>query len=113
MEKAANNPDNSIAANRLLTEISKRSALEAKWIASEANKYKGGHLDAGFAQKIDDHYTQHPMFTPDEMRDIRMIAPPVAPKLDSQEQATAWARKAGLKAGDPMKMPSGRIVPAP
>jgi hypothetical protein len=113
MEKAANNPDNSIAANRLLTEISKRSALEAKTIAQMANNYKGGHLDAGFAQMIDDHYSKHPMFTDGEMRDIRLIAPPAAPKLDSHDQAAAWARKAGLKPGDPMKLPSGRIVPAP
>jgi hypothetical protein len=113
MEKAANNPDNSIPANRLLTEIAKRGALESKHIAQMANSYKGGHLDAEFAQKIDDYYTQHPMFSAAEMKDIRLIAPPVAPKLDSKEQAVAWAHKAGLKPGDPMKLPSGRIVPAP
>ena len=113
MEKAANNPDNSIAANRLLTEISKRSALEAKHIAQMANSYKGGHLDAQFAQMVDDYYTQHPMFTKAEMADNRLIAPPVAPKLNSEAEAKAWARKAGINPGEPVKLPSGRIVTAP
>lgn len=113
MEKAANNPDNTIPANRLLTEINKRASLESKHIAQMANSYKGGHLDAGFAQKLDDYYTQYPMFTPEEMQDIRRIAPPVAPKLNSEAEARDWAAKARLKAGEPMKLPSGRIVPAP
>jgi hypothetical protein len=111
MEKAANNPDNSVPANRLLTEIAKRGALESKHIAQMANNYKGGHLDAQFAQLVDDYYTKHPMFTDAEMKDIRLIAPPVAPKLDTPEQAAEWGRKAGLKPGDPIKLPSGRIVP--
>jgi len=113
MEKAANNPDNSIPANRLLTEISKRGALESKRIAQMANSYKGGHLDAGFAQMVDDYYTKHPMFTDAEMKDIRLIAPPVAPTLHSHEEIVSWSRKAGLKPGDPVKLPNGRIVTAP
>ncbi len=102
MEKAANNPDNSINANRLLTEVAKRAALAAKTIAQMANSYKGGHLDAGFAQKLDDYYTEHPMFKPEEITDIRRIAPPLA-------RTPADLKKIGWKDGEPFRTPDGRI----
>jgi hypothetical protein len=102
MEKAANNPDNTIPANRLLTEISKRAALRSKEVAAMANKYNGGHLDANFAQMVDDYFTKTPMFTQAEMNDIRLIAPPV---LKSPEDIG----KVGLKSGDPFKTLDGRI----
>jgi hypothetical protein len=114
MEKAANNPDNSIAANRALTEINKRVALRAKEIAGMANSYKGGHLDAQFAQKVDDYFTQHPMFTAKEMADIRTIAPPVAPtSVKTPADLKAWEGKFGLKSGDPFKTPKSEIKYVP
>lgn len=103
MEKAANNPDNTLAANRLLTEINKRASLTAKKIASMANSYKGGHLDAGFAQMVDDYYSTHPMFTPEEMQDVRRIAPPVV-------KDPSDLKKIGWKDGMPFKTPDGRVM---
>jgi hypothetical protein len=47
------------------------------------------------------------------MQDMRTFAPPPAPAFESKEQAIAWARKNGINPGEPIKLPSGRVVPAP
>jgi hypothetical protein len=97
MEKAAGSPDNTAPALRLLTEIAERSAKMSKHVAAMANRYKGGHLDANFAQMVDDYFTKNPMFTDAEMRDIRLIAPPEF----SKDQGALWSR---LPPGTPIKV---------
>lgn len=102
MQEAAGNPDNTLPALRLLTEVAKRSAQASKVVAAMANSYNGGHLDAQFAQKVDDYFTTHPMFKPDELSDIRRIAPPTVRTPED-------LKRIGWKDGDPFKTPDGRV----
>jgi hypothetical protein len=124
MQKAAQNPDNSIASNRALTEISYRSAQHAieqgKAVDQMAKEYKathGGVLDYGFNNKIADWIVQHPVFTDAELADPRLLGAATIPKQigNIQDRAKAkdalytWAAGVGLKNGDPMRTPDGAI----
>lgn len=98
MEDAAQKSDNSPAALRYLTELGYRSGNHANDVATLAQNYKGGHLDAGFDAILQKYNSDHPMFTPAEMKDIRLVAPP---SFESPQAAYA----AGLKKGDPVRTP--------
>lgn len=115
MSEAAQRGDSSKSALRYLTELGDRTGAHIEAVSQLATDYKRkhGYLDEGFDDELRKYNREHPMFTDAEMRDMRLIAPPQAPKFDTKEQAAAWARKEGLKPGDPMKLPSGRIIPAP
>jgi len=115
MHEAAQRGDSSKAALRYLTELGDRTGAHIEGVSQLATDYKRkhGYLDDGFDDVLRKYNREHPMFTDAEMRDMRLIAPPQAPKFDTKEQAAAWARKEGLKPGDPMKLPSGRVIPAP
>lgn len=104
MQEAAGSPDNTLPALRTLTEIAKRAALASKEVAKMANAYKGGHLDAAFAQKVDDYFSdpKHAMFRADELADIRRVAPPLV-------KTPADLQKIGWKDGQPFKTPDGKI----
>ena len=69
--EAASSPDNSIPANKLLTEISIRSHQRNADIAelAQAYKEKNGSLDAGFDKLVTQYGKQHPMFTDAEIKD--------------------------------------------
>lgn len=97
MEKAAQNPDNSIAANRLLTEMGFRAAERAQKIADMASNYNGGHLNPQFNVKLRQWNADHPMFTPQEMADPRLIAPP-------EFKTPKAAFEAKLPKGTPLKI---------
>jgi hypothetical protein len=66
--EAAASPDNSIPANKLLVEISKRTHQRNADIAEMAQNYKeqNGTLDAGFDKQVTAYYKKNPLFT---MRD--------------------------------------------
>lgn len=100
MEKAAQNPDNSVASNRLLTEIGFRSAQRAKQIADMADQY--GPLDRKFNVQLRKWNDEHPMFTPAELKDPRLIA---APTFNTPQEVHA----AGLPHGFPFKTPNGDV----
>lgn len=93
MEKAAQNLDYTPASNRLLTEIGMRTAQRTQEINRMALQY--GPLDRNFMLKVQDYNEKHPLFTPDELKDPRRIAPP---EFDS---STAAAR-AKLPYGSPV-----------
>jgi hypothetical protein len=119
MEKASQNPDNTLPALRFLTELQTRIGDHAREMAKLASGYEGkygkGVLDNGFDEVLARYNSasEHQIFKPREMQDMRTFAPPPAPALESKEQAIAWARKNGINPGEPFKLPSGRVVPAP
>jgi hypothetical protein len=114
MEKAAQNPENTAPALRYLTELQQRMGDHARGIADLASKYEGkygrGVLDNNFNEVLSKYNNAHPIFTPAEMRDMRLFAPPTAPAIHDKREALAWAEKAGIRPGDPIKTPGGRIV---
>ena len=116
MQKAAQNPDNSIAANRYLTELAARSANRTMQIADAADDYALSHkaLDAGFEKQVRNWIVKNPIFTPQEMAHPQLLSAPTAPPtLRSKEDLAAWGRSLGFKPGDPVRTPDGRLVPLP
>jgi hypothetical protein len=89
----------------------------ARGIAELANNYQGkygkGVLDNGFNEVLSKYNRDYPIFKPEEISDMRRFAPPPAPAFHTKEEATAWARKNNIPPGDPIKLPSGKIIPAP
>jgi hypothetical protein len=69
--EAAASPENSIPANKLLVEISKRTHQRNAEIAELAQDYKQQHgtLDAGFDKKVTAYYKKNPLFTDAEIKD--------------------------------------------
>lgn len=102
MEKAAASADNSPAGNRLLVEIASRLYDRDQALAGLARNYNGGHLDSGFDKVAANWDQQHPLFSSQETKDPRLIAPPVFKnEIDLQ--------KSGLPPGAPFKTPDGRV----
>lgn len=116
MEKAAQNPENTAPALRYLTELQQRMGDHSRAVAELANTYQGkygrGVLDNGFNEVLSkfNNEPKNQIFHPDEIRDMRKFAPPVAPAVHDKTEALAWAEKAGIRPGDPVKTQSGKIV---
>lgn len=116
MEKAAQNPENTAPALRYLTELQQRMGDHSRAVAELANRYEGkygrGVLDNGFNDVLSkfNNDPKHQIFTPSEIKDMRLFAPPAAPALHDKAEALAWADKSGIRPGDPIKTPTGRIV---
>lgn len=123
--EAAAAPDNSIPANKMLVEISKRTHQRNAEIADLAQRYKddNGQLDAGFDKKVSQFYKERPLFSDAEIKDWHSIigqqaktAPgqkPTQPaKLQTFASPSAVAA-AGLKKGDHFLDGNGveRMVP--
>lgn len=73
MENAAQNPDNSVAANRFLTSLAERSANRSQLIANMAADYRGGKLDAGFEKQLRDYTNNNPLFSDQELKFPKLI----------------------------------------
>lgn len=73
--EAAASPENSIPANKLLVEISKRTHERNAEIAELAQNYKekNGGLDAGFDKQVTAYYKQKPLFSDAEVKDWHKI----------------------------------------
>ncbi|MGF6434326.1 hypothetical protein [Bradyrhizobium elkanii] len=73
--EAAASPENSVPANQLLVEISKRTHQRNADIAEMAQNYKekNGVLDAGFDKAVTQYYKQHPLFTDAEIKDWHKV----------------------------------------
>jgi hypothetical protein len=77
MEKAAANPENSVAANRLLVEIGLRTSQRTQQIADLAANYNGGYLNPQFDVMLRKWIGEHPIFSKEEIADPRRISPPL------------------------------------
>jgi hypothetical protein len=106
MVKASPSPPYTLAGNKYLVEIYRRGIQRAAYIADEANRYNNGHLDARFETRMRDWQTQNPMFNEAEVRDPRLVAPPVFANVGR-------ARAAGMQSGAPVRLPSGEIKMVP
>jgi hypothetical protein len=119
MKQAAQNQDNTPAANRLLSEMQMR--LATKWtlpIAELAQAYKDGGqvtidgqpytlpkhgtLDAGFDKLKTKYINEHPLLSKEDLEDTRRIAPPLV-------RSPADLKKIKWKDGTPFRTPDGRI----
>jgi hypothetical protein len=107
MKDAAQNPENTPAANRLLTEMGLR--LAERWtqpIAELARDYAakhGGHLDQGWDKVKAEFMNKTPLFSKEELADIRRIAPPLARDMND-------LARIGWRDGMPFKTPDGRVL---
>lgn len=106
IEKAAANQENTPAANRLLVELSSRMHDQSLGLDELARNYKGGRLDPGFDTVARDWAKSHPILTPKELQDPRLIAPPIYKSPEA-------VRAAGLAKGAPFQTPDGRIKYVP
>jgi hypothetical protein len=107
MQQAAQNPDNSIAANRYLTELSARTAQRMQVIGDMVDDYKQAHngrLDAGFDKSLRTWMTKNPLFSKEELANPNLLSAPDAPAaLQTKQDASAWAAGVGLREGDPFR----------
>jgi hypothetical protein len=123
-QMAAASPDNSIPANKLLTEISLRTHQRNSDIADMAQNYKeqNGSLDAGFDKLVTQYGRQHPLFSDAEIKDFHNVigqakaAQPAStgmPKFNSPSDVHAAVASGKLKKGDTFADSNGvqRIVP--
>jgi hypothetical protein len=121
--EAAASPDNSIPANKLLVEISKRTHQRNADIAEMAQNYKeqNGTLDPGFDKQVTAYYKQNPLFTDAEIKDWHKVigeqktaaAPSSQPKFSSPADVHAAVASGKLKSGDAFVDANGktRYVP--
>lgn len=121
--EAAASPENSIPANKLLVEISKRTHERNADIAERAQNYKekNGSLDAGFDKEVTAYYKQNPLFTDAEIKDWHKIigqqktaAAPAGQQTFSNPSDVRAAVAAGkLKSGDAFLTSDGRTKYVP
>jgi hypothetical protein len=115
MEKAAQDPHSTLPSLRLLTEIQTRMGEHDRAVAKFADNYAGkygrGVLDNDFNRALSKFNDEHPIFKKDELDHMELIAPPVAPAHATAEEANKWAKDAGIRPGDPIKLQSGKIIP--
>jgi hypothetical protein len=122
--EAAASPENSVPANKLLTEISLRTHQRNADIAEMAQAYKekNGALDAGFDKLVTQYGKQHPLFSDAEIKDFHNVtgaaktasaAPSSTPKFNSPAEVNAAIAANKLKKGDIFTDPNGvqRVVP--
>jgi hypothetical protein len=103
------------ATNRLLLEEVNRIHKSQIDLQDAANAYveKNGHLDAGFQRIVSKYYRDNPLFSDEELKDPRMIAPPTAPPGMDQVRAQQWIKSRGLSSGDPIRTQDGRVMYVP
>lgn len=117
--EAAASPENSVPANKLLVEISKRTHQRNADIAEMAQNYKetNGTLDAGFDKQVTAYYKKNPLFTDGEVKDWHKVigeskpgASAAAPASFANQKFASpeAARAAGAKAGDVVTDVSGK-----
>jgi hypothetical protein len=99
--EAAASPDNSIPANKLLVEISKRTHERNAQIAEMAQEYKekNGVLDPGFDKQVTAFYKKNPLFTDAEIKDWHRV-------IGEQKQA-----KQASSSAPPAAYPNAKQAP--
>lgn len=122
--EAAASPENSIPANKLLTEISIRTHQRNSDIADMAQSYKekNGSLDAGFDKLVTQYGRDHPLFSNAEIKDFHNVigqapkttsAAATPAKFNSPADVHAAVASGKLKSGDPFLTPSGQTKYVP
>lgn len=122
--EAAASPDNSVPANKLLTEISIRTHQRNADIADMAQAYKekNGTLDAGFDKLVTKYGKEHPLFNDAEIKDWGLSigraskgeqTAGASQKFSSPADVHAAVAAGKLKKGDSFKDANGvtRYVP--
>lgn len=114
--KASASMENTVNGNRFLVNFQDRMGQFSKILTAQAQDYiqAHGHLDANFDKQMSKYIQTHPVFTPQERSDPRVLgAPDAPPGQKSKADVLAWASKMGLKPGDPFRTPAGdvRYVP--
>lgn len=96
------------ASNRALLEVVSRvykQAQDISGISQTVDRKNPGTMTQQLDQKIDQYYRSHPLFTPDELNDPRVLAAPTAPtNIQTVDQARAWGKQQGLNTGDPIRV---------
>lgn len=102
IQQALANPEHSISGNRMLVEIADRLNNRTLGMDDIARKYNGGsgHLDPGFDTAARQYDQDHQIFTSDELKDPRRIAPLTF--KDPQAMLNA-----SLPKGTPFRTPDG------
>lgn len=117
VEKAAPALSNTPAGNRFLVEVSSRMGDLSSKVAQMAREYKSqnGTLDSGFDQKLADYMKQNPVFTEQEMTRPETLGAPSVPPSYANDRAgfVNWVNGMGLKSGDPIRLPNGKIKKIP
>jgi hypothetical protein len=105
MQKASPSPDYTPAGNRYLVEVYRRGIQRSVELADMANRYKNqnGRLDGNFEGQARTYQINNPMFSPEEVKDPRRVAPPVV-------NSVADLRSIGWRDGEPFRSAvSGKI----
>jgi hypothetical protein len=92
-----------------LIEVLRREQRQAIELSREAARSR----PEDWPEREDAYYRAHPLFSEAEKRDVRYVTAPTVPVFETREQTIEWARAHGIKAGEPVKTSSGRIVAAP
>jgi hypothetical protein len=110
MQKGIASLKQSPATVRYLLEELYRTHNDNMEIARLAQQYKSnprgpGYLDANWDKIRDQYYQQHPLFEKDELRDPRLVAPPLLTReIDANPvRRKAWEKAQGLQYGDPIR----------
>jgi hypothetical protein len=103
MEKAAQNPDNSVAGNRFLAEVQERAANRSMKIGDMAADYKlqHGKLDEGFIKDLRKWSVDNPMFTKQELANPKSLAAPPAKTAAAMPKVGESRRGYTFKGGNP------------
>lgn len=121
--EAAASPENSVPANKLLVEISKRTHQRNADIAEMAQAYKekNGTLDPAFDKQVTAYYKKNPLFTDAEIKDWHKVvnqpaqAAPAGgmPRFALPSDVHAAIKAGQLKSGDSFQDANGktRYVP--
>jgi hypothetical protein len=110
MQKGIASLKQSPATVRYLLEELYRTHNDNIEVARMAQQYKAdprgpGYLDANWDKIRDQYYQQHPLFEKDELRDPRLVAPPLLTReIDANPvRRKAWEKAQGLQYGDPIR----------
>lgn len=76
IEQATASRDNTVESNRTLTTMAMRVHQRNDVISTMLQDY-GGRMDPGFEKMVAEYDRQHPLISPDEIKDPQKISPPV------------------------------------
>jgi hypothetical protein len=123
MEKASQSMGNTLEGNRALTEIQRRFGEQSKIIRDMAIDYLGPTdpntglgsrhqmLDPGFDKLVSKYLEDHPLYSPEEVANPKLLGVPTAPRaITDPGQRTAWGQGIGLNEGEVYRTPSGKYA---
>jgi hypothetical protein len=113
-EKTALNTESTIPGNMFLAELKGRMGEYSVRLRNLAADYYTKHktIDEGFDRIVAADLQKKPLFTQQELQNPSLIGAPTSPYTDTG-QVTAWAQKMGLRPGDAIRTPGGKLVHVP